>query len=127
LTVTALTAGKTYRCQVRATNAIGNGAYSTPVLARLTVPGVPRTVSAVWTTTTTAKVSFTAPSTNGGRAITGYSARCTSSNGGTTRTKSGTTTPLTVTALTAGKTYRCQVRATNAIGNGAYSSLVLVR
>lgn len=122
LTVTALTAGKTYRCQVRATNALGNGPYSAWVNAARVAPGAPRAVSPVWSTSTRATVTFRAPSTNGGRPITGYRAVCRSSNGGTTRATSGDSSPLIVRSLTAGKRYECRVRATNAIGNGPYSA-----
>jgi hypothetical protein len=127
LTVTSLTAGKRYTCAVRATNAEGDGAYSASVRAAVTVPGAPRSVSAVWSSTTRARVSFTRPSTNGGRVVTMYVAQCKSTDGGKGRTSGvigvfGVTSRITVRSLTAGKTYKCRVRASNAVGSGAYSA-----
>jgi titin len=69
----------------------------------------------------TAIVAFTAGA-NGGSAITSYSVTCTSSNGGTTQSASGASSPVTATALTSGKTYTCTVVATNAIGNSPASA-----
>lgn len=85
-------------------------AYSGFVAAALGVPGVPgvpQGVSASWLTSRSAQVSFSVPLTGGG----------------TTRTKSGMSGSLTVSSLTAGKTYQCRVRASNAVGNGAYGRL----
>ena len=41
---------------------------------------------------------------------------------GSTTTKAGTASPLQVTGLTGGKSYHCRVRATNAVGAGAYGA-----
>jgi hypothetical protein len=38
-----------------------------------------------------------------------------------TKTKSGKSNPITVTGLSAGKTYRCRVTATNSRGTGPRS------
>jgi len=126
LTVTGLTVGKTYQCRARAVNAIGNGALSGFVPAVVSVPGVPLAVSAVWLTITSVQVSFTAPVSDGGSAITGYFTQCTSTDGGVTRAKAGAGSPLTLTGLTVGKTYQCRARAINAVGNGALSGFVPV-
>ena len=67
-------------------------------------------------------VGFTPPADNGGAAITSYRVQCVSSNGGTTRTSDGTTSPVTVLKLTPGKAYKCRVKATNAAGTSAYSA-----
>jgi hypothetical protein len=66
-------------------------------------------------------VSFTAPANNGAT-ITGYTATCTSTNLGVTKTKPGTASPLTVVGLSVGKTYRCTVKATNSRGTGPPSA-----
>jgi hypothetical protein len=68
----------------------------------------------------TLRIAFNAPANNGAP-ITSYAARCTSSNHGVTGVKSGTTGPLTVSRLTAGKTYTCTVTATNSRGPGPAS------
>src|SRR4029079_12645121 len=66
-------------------------------------------------------VAFVAPANNG-NAITGYSASCTSSDGGASGSNTGATSPIVVSALTNGNTYTCTVLATNAIGSGLPSA-----
>ena len=122
LTVTSLTTGKRYTCTVRATNARGTGPASEPSAAAIVgAPAAPTHVTAVKVAAGSLKVRFT-PGANNGRAITGYTAACVSSNGGATRSKTGTASPITVAHLTAGKRYTCTVRATNARGTGLASA-----
>ena len=64
-----------------------------------------------------ASVAFTAPVSNGGSAITGYTV--TSSPGGFTAT--GASSPLVVTGLTNETSYTFTVVATNAVGNSVAS------
>ncbi|MBK8077313.1 MAG: fibronectin type III domain-containing protein [Kineosporiaceae bacterium] len=68
---------------------------------------------------TQATVSWTAPSWNGGSAITGYTVR--SSPGSKTCTTVGATS-CTVTGLTNGTSYTFTVTATNAVGIGTVSA-----
>lgn len=82
-----------------------------------TVPGVPTGVSAV-AGNAQCTVSFTAPVSDGGSAITGYTV--TSSPGGITGT--GAASPIIVTGLANGTEYTFTVHATNAIGNSAESA-----
>ena len=86
----------------------------------LTLPGAP---TIVWITRGpgSATISFTEPSNNGGSPITGYVASCAAA-GKTTRTVSGSGSPLTVTGLTGGVLYSCSVTASNSIGTGAPSA-----
>jgi hypothetical protein len=65
-----------------------------------------------------ASVAFTAPASNGGTDITGYTV--TSSPGGLTAT--GESSPLIVPGLTNGTSYTFTVVATNAVGNSVASS-----
>jgi Fibronectin type III domain/NHL repeat len=125
--VASLSAAKTYTCTVTATNGVGASAPSTAsnAVTAANVPGAPANAKALSSSTTTAtgglKVSFTAPLSNGGSPITGYSTTCTSSDGGTTRMGSGAASPLTVASATTGRSYTCKVTATNAVGSGVAS------
>ena len=70
-------------------------------------------------------VSWTAPSSNGGSAITDYVVQYTTSAGGSYTTFSdgtSTTTSATITGLTAGSTYYVRVAAVNALTTGTYSA-----
>ena len=84
-------------------------------------PGAPTIGTATVTGTTTATVAFTAPASNGGAAITSYTA--TSSPGSITGTLSqaGSGT-ITVSGLTTGTAYTFTVTATNAVGTSAASA-----
>ena len=122
IAVAGLTTGKTYTCTVTDTNARGKGlasARSLPVVVGS--PAAPTRVTATRVAAGQIKVGFTPGSDNGSR-ITGYTASCTSSNGGVPGVKSGGASPLAVTGLTAGDSYRCTVAATNARGTSPVSA-----
>ena len=87
------------------------------------MPGAP-TIGAATPGNTQATIAFTAPASNGGSAITGYTVTCTA--GATTATATGPASPLTVTGLTNGTAYTCSVVATNIAGNSAASGTVTV-
>jgi streptogramin lyase len=113
--------GKSYQFTIAAQNAGGTGPPS--VKTAPIIVGAPQRVAkptAVKVASGSLKVTFTAPNNNGSP-ITGYTATCASSNGGVTKSKTGTATSLTVTGLTAGKSYVCAVSATNSRGTGPSS------
>jgi uncharacterized protein (TIGR02145 family) len=120
ITVTGLTNGIAYTFTVTATNANGTGpasAASNSVTPSTTVPGSPIIGSAT-KGNAVATVTFTAPISDGGSAITGYTA--TSNPGGFAGTSSSS--PITVTGLTNGTAYTFTVTATNANGTGPAST-----
>ncbi len=86
-----------------------------------TVPGAP-TIGPATPGNAQATIAFTAPASNGGSPITGYTVTC----GPGAFSANGTASPLTVTGLTNGTTYTCSVTATNAIGTSAPSATVNV-
>jgi hypothetical protein len=126
--VSGLTAGKSYTCTVVATNSQGSSAASSPSNAATTwhVPNAPTTVVAksgsTTTTTGSLTVTFKQSTDQGGAAITNNTATCTSSNGGATKTGTHLNSPITVSAVTTGKTYTCTVKSTNSVGTGAASA-----
>lgn len=127
ITVTGLSPSQTYACDVRATNNVGSGSWSSKTAnfatpAATTAPGAPTNVTVTSLSGKSARVAFNPPANNGGSAITSYRAQCLSTDGGTTRSADGTTSPITFTTLSPGKAYRCRVRATNAVGSSSYSA-----
>ena len=120
-TVTGLAGGGTYTFTVVATNAAGNSPSSSPSnsVTMDSVPNAPTGVTATVASGTSATVSWTASTNDGGSPITGYTV---TSSGGQTCTTTGATT-CTVTGLTGGDSYTFTVVATNAVGNSPSSSL----
>jgi len=92
--------------------------YSTVVAFATVVTTVPSwgSASVSWLAgNTTATVTFTAPDTNGGSAITAYRVRNFNTNT-IVASNNGTVTPITVTGLTNGTTYNFVVIAVNVNG-----------
>ena len=122
-TVTGLTNAKAYTFKVAAGNVAGTGVATAVSVAEVVgAPGAPTAVRAVKVSSGHLKVTFTPPALTNGAAVTGYTAACTSSNLGVTKSASGPASPLTVSALSPGKKYTCTVKAKNSRGLGPASA-----
>jgi predicted RNA-binding protein with TRAM domain len=123
--VSGLTDGDTYVFTVTATNSVGTGPASAPSngVVPATLPGAPLNVVAV-PSSASAGVTFSAPASSGGSAVTSYTVTATDAthagNGG--QTASGAASPIVVSGLTNGDTYTFTVKATNAVGTGPASA-----
>jgi Concanavalin A-like lectin/glucanases superfamily/Fibronectin type III domain len=120
-TVTGLTNGTAYAFTVTATTSAGTGpesASSFPVTPSAP-PGAPTGVTAT-AGNAQATVTWTAPASNGGTAISSYTV--TASPGGQTVSVPASTTTAMVTGLAGGTAYTFTVTASNAAGAGAASA-----
>jgi large repetitive protein len=116
--VTGLTNGTAYTFKMIATNAIGSSAAS-PASPPVIPAGVPFVVADPVATRgdSSVSISFTAPNNNGA-VITSYNV--TTTPGGAVTT--GTSSPVVMTGLDNGSSYRFVVTATNAVGTSLPSA-----
>ena len=128
---TGLTGGTTRHYRVSAINTVGTGAVSDVANATTsmadTAPGIPTGLSATAVGHARIDLSWTAPSSDGGSAVTGYKIEV-SSDGGTTFTDlaantGNTGTNYSHTGLAAGTTRHYRVSAINSVGTGNPSNL----
>ena len=125
LVVKLLTNGSAYVCSVKAVNSVGSSRASAGVVVTPAgVPGAP-TIGLATSANARASIKFVAPSSTGGKAITGYTASCVTGTAAAL-TASGTSSPINVTGLSNGSTYLCSVAAKNSMGTGASSGTVSV-
>jgi hypothetical protein len=118
--VSPLTNGLTYACYAQAQSTLGYGPWSTFSNSVVVgTAGVPTSVSAT-AQPGGIRVSFVAP-TAVGAGITGYTATC-SAAGQTTRTSTGSTSPIAVRDLTIGVPYSCSVTSNTSYGSSAASA-----
>src|SRR6185295_3048066 len=107
-----------YSFSVTATNAVGTGPASNVLSATpRTVPGAP-TLNTATAGNTQVALAWSAPASNGGSAVSGYTA--TASPGGATCSTAGLS--CTVNGLTNGTSYSFTVTAANVAGTGAPSN-----
>ena len=122
-TITGLATLTAYQFRVRATNANGDGPWSSDGAATTvsTTPGKPGLSESCGDGSAT--LTIAAPSDNGGSAITSYTIQWKSGSQSYTETRSQTTTTTsaTVTGLTNETEYTFRVRATNSNGSGPWS------
>jgi len=118
--VGGLTNGTTYLFRVAAVNAAGTGPTSSLASATpLAVPTAPN-LTGLTVGSQFVQAAFSAPASNGGTPITGYQYQL---DGGEWRNAAGTTSPLTISGLTNGRSYSVAIRAVNAVGGGATSNV----
>jgi len=91
-----------------------------------TVPSTPSGLTAITVSSSQINLSWTAPSNNGGSAITGYQIQRSTDGGSTWSTiisnTVSTSTTYSDTGLVAGTTYTYQVSAINSVGTGSPSN-----
>ncbi len=117
-TVSGLDVATQYNFEVRASNANGDGAAASASATTTATPGMPQNFMA---TPGDAEVTLTwdAPESDGGSAITGYAFRYQMSGGEWMEwTPTGMTRTVTVTGLTNDTAHDFEVRASNANGDG---------
>ena len=126
-TLSSLTNGTEYSVQVAAKNTAGTGSFSSSSTGTpATTPATPSAPTVTRGATGQLKVSWSAPSSNGGSAISSYDVGYCSTNCNTASSwtliedESGTNT--TIGGLTNGTAYKVRVRATNDVGDSSWSS-----
>ena len=126
---TGLAAGTTRHYRVSAINANGSGVPSNvdSATTATTVPGAPTGLTATASGQNQINLSWSAPSSNGGSAITGYRIEVSSDGGSSwsdlVANTSNTATTYAHTGLAAGTTRHYRVSAINANGAGTASNV----
>ena len=121
--VTGLTNGTSYTFASTATNTGGtsSSSVSSASVTPATVAGAP-TIGSITAGNQQLSVPFTAPSSNGGAAISNY--KYSTDDGSTWSSAGSTSSPIVITGLTNGTSYNVKLRAVNSAGDGTASSAV---
>jgi hypothetical protein len=118
LLVSGLSNGVQVSCSVTARNAIGSSPASNALSTTpAAVPAAPL-LGSLTALANGARVTFSAPGDNGGSAVLDYELSCLPGP----ITTVGAGSPIDLLGLTPQQTYRCRVRARNAMGQGAFSA-----
>jgi titin len=124
IVISGLSNGSSYGVQLRAVNGGGDG------VASASSAGIPRTIpsaagiSSISSTSGKLYVSVTAPSSNGGSAVTNYEYSTDGGSSWTAVSPAQTSGIITIDGLTVGTTYAVKVRAVNVAGAGTASVAV---
>ena len=111
--VSGLTNGVSYACSVKATNAVGTGAASGSIsVIPKGAPSAP-TLTTAQAGDSSALLTFSAPASDGGDPMTGYTAVCDPG----AVSQNGAFPSITVAALNNGTAYSCVVIAHNSLGS----------
>ena len=123
--ITGLTNGTAYTVSIRVKNSVGSSQSVTAssAVTPASNPSAP-TITDVTTSSGSATLTFTAPSSNGGIAITNYEYSTDSGSTWSAVSPSSTNSPLTITSLTNGMSYGFSIRAKTASTTGLSSSVV---
>ncbi len=109
-----------------ATSVSASTTSSAKTTAKTTAPGKPTSVSAVAASASSLILTWSAPLSDGGSAITGYTGIADLHKVNTTCTVAASITTCTIGGLVPGKRYAYGVKATNAVGTGASSKWAMI-
>lgn len=122
-TDSGLANGTTYYYEVTALNSVGESTPSNELSAKPVAPSAAPTLNSATAGNATVALVWSAPSNNGGSAVTGYGVyRSTSSGSESLLTTLGNVTSWTDTGLTNGTTYYYKVTALNSAGESSTSN-----
>ena len=121
VTLTGLPTGYQFSCRGYATNLAGDSPFSSPISFTTQAPTAPSTPTILNTDYGDGEIYlYVSSPSDGGSAITGYTASCT--DGTTTILGTSTSSPITVSGLMNDVAYTCSASAANAVGSSGASA-----